>query len=330
MSNIVNYELFLGLELLKNSLFYLAENDKDELFKNMVSYYPELLKVKAKINDYEITIFTYCMMIKKYELAKFLLEQDADQYENMDNLAVLFCFKLDEDIIEALMNRSMYKTILANGSLGVLVLCFQKCHENANILLKYLTSEQIDKYMSYLNITKQYDTLRLLFKKLQDYKLLQEPENYILHSISNVELAQLYEEYMNFEECKDKRLYYAFLYGDMGALEYIYNSGNFSDVCLDTYIKNINNEKVYIDKFRFMMLKGSTVNNIDSVKSVQLRRILTNNKEYVFTSTIQVECTICSDDINIGDVIVKLPCTHQFHEECFNSWKINCPACRWE
>lgn len=43
------------------------------------------------------------------------------------------------------------------------------------------------------------------------------------------------------------------------------------------------------------------------------------------------ECTICIQDVSIGDEVVVLPCTHWFHEECIMHWLREhgtCPVCR--
>ncbi|KAI0597009.1 hypothetical protein F4775DRAFT_271771 [Biscogniauxia sp. FL1348] len=43
------------------------------------------------------------------------------------------------------------------------------------------------------------------------------------------------------------------------------------------------------------------------------------------------ECTICIDDMNLGDEAIVLPCKHWFHEECVVLWlkeHNSCPVCR--
>lgn len=43
------------------------------------------------------------------------------------------------------------------------------------------------------------------------------------------------------------------------------------------------------------------------------------------------ECTVCMDDVHIGDEVVELPCTHWFHEACARLWlneHNTCPICR--
>lgn len=43
------------------------------------------------------------------------------------------------------------------------------------------------------------------------------------------------------------------------------------------------------------------------------------------------ECSVCMDDVHVGDEVVALPCTHWFHEACASAWLSEhntCPICR--
>ncbi|KAE8444518.1 hypothetical protein EG329_000502 [Mollisiaceae sp. DMI_Dod_QoI] len=43
------------------------------------------------------------------------------------------------------------------------------------------------------------------------------------------------------------------------------------------------------------------------------------------------ECSVCMDDVHIGDEVVALPCSHWFHEVCASAWLSEhntCPICR--
>jgi len=43
------------------------------------------------------------------------------------------------------------------------------------------------------------------------------------------------------------------------------------------------------------------------------------------------ECSVCMDDVQIGDEVVLLPCSHWFHEACAGAWLSEhntCPICR--
>lgn len=45
----------------------------------------------------------------------------------------------------------------------------------------------------------------------------------------------------------------------------------------------------------------------------------------------KVECTVCIDEVKVGEEVVFLPCKHWFHEECATMWlkeHNTCPICR--
>ncbi|KAH6629458.1 hypothetical protein C7974DRAFT_434019 [Boeremia exigua] len=45
----------------------------------------------------------------------------------------------------------------------------------------------------------------------------------------------------------------------------------------------------------------------------------------------KAECSICIDEVNIGETVTELPCKHWFHHSCVSAWLIEhdtCPHCR--
>lgn len=45
----------------------------------------------------------------------------------------------------------------------------------------------------------------------------------------------------------------------------------------------------------------------------------------------KAECSICMDEVNIGETVTELPCKHWFHHPCVSAWLIEhdtCPHCR--
>ncbi|KAI1497316.1 hypothetical protein F5X99DRAFT_413190 [Biscogniauxia marginata] len=53
--------------------------------------------------------------------------------------------------------------------------------------------------------------------------------------------------------------------------------------------------------------------------------------EFMLGPELKGECTICIDDMKVGDEVVVLPCKHWFHEECVVLWlkeHNSCPVCR--
>lgn len=44
-------------------------------------------------------------------------------------------------------------------------------------------------------------------------------------------------------------------------------------------------------------------------------------------------CSVCKDNFEVNQIILKLPCKHIFHEECIMPWlkeRNSCPTCRFE
>jgi len=45
------------------------------------------------------------------------------------------------------------------------------------------------------------------------------------------------------------------------------------------------------------------------------------------------ECSICLQDLAVGERVMRLPCFHQSHEECLVKWLAqspHCPVCKWD
>lgn len=45
----------------------------------------------------------------------------------------------------------------------------------------------------------------------------------------------------------------------------------------------------------------------------------------------KAECSICMDEVNIGEEVTVLPCKHWFHHQCVGAWLLEhdtCPHCR--
>ena len=79
---------------------------------------------------------------------------------------------------------------------------------------------------------------------------------------------------------------------------------------------------------------------IDNMIRVNLNEIIENTQEkYSYVSNIELyknqeiqECSICLDEIQIGEFVYKLPCKHVFHDICIEPWvktKTTCPKCRY-
>ena len=53
--------------------------------------------------------------------------------------------------------------------------------------------------------------------------------------------------------------------------------------------------------------------------------------EDMLGSEHRAECSICMDEVNIGEEVTELPCKHWFHHACVSAWLLEhdtCPHCR--
>jgi len=56
-----------------------------------------------------------------------------------------------------------------------------------------------------------------------------------------------------------------------------------------------------------------------------------NLDEKMLGPELKAECSVCMDDVTLGDEVVVLPCNHWFHEACATAWlkeHNTCPICR--
>lgn len=63
---------------------------------------------------------------------------------------------------------------------------------------------------------------------------------------------------------------------------------------------------------------------IDALPKIQV-------SEKMLGSEGRAECSICMDEVNIGEEVTELPCKHWFHQPCVSAWlheHDTCPHCR--
>jgi len=62
-------------------------------------------------------------------------------------------------------------------------------------------------------------------------------------------------------------------------------------------------------------------------------KITTENRNEINNISAENSCSVCKDDYEDEQIVIKLPCNHFFHEECLMPWlkeRNSCPTCRFE
>ena len=66
--------------------------------------------------------------------------------------------------------------------------------------------------------------------------------------------------------------------------------------------------------------------------SKKLMKILNKNYKFMINE-LDIDCSICLNEIDIEDTVLKLECEHIYHNTCLKDWYLksenkNCPICR--
>jgi hypothetical protein len=64
-----------------------------------------------------------------------------------------------------------------------------------------------------------------------------------------------------------------------------------------------------------------------------LERCTLSDADVVESSGEKVNCSVCKEDLASGEVVVRLPCKHLYHDDCIVPWlktSASCPVCRFE
>jgi E3 ubiquitin-protein ligase RNF115/126 len=68
----------------------------------------------------------------------------------------------------------------------------------------------------------------------------------------------------------------------------------------------------------------ATTEAIDALPKIHLTKEMLG-------AELKAECSVCMEDVFLGDEVVSLPCTHWFHQTCATAWLSEhntCPICR--
>ncbi|KAI0482749.1 hypothetical protein GGR56DRAFT_205680 [Xylariaceae sp. FL0804] len=88
-----------------------------------------------------------------------------------------------------------------------------------------------------------------------------------------------------------------------------------------------------LDRIITGLMEANPQSNAPAPASEESIRKLPKKKlnEEMLGPELKAECSICIDDMTVGDEAVVLPCKHWFHEECVSLWlkeHNSCPICR--
>ncbi|XP_051116362.1 E3 ubiquitin-protein ligase SDIR1-like [Andrographis paniculata] len=79
---------------------------------------------------------------------------------------------------------------------------------------------------------------------------------------------------------------------------------------------------------------GSSLQHASSSASpeVQKKQDLNNQQTGTKTGDQELTCSVCLEQVNVGELIRTLPCLHQFHVNCIDPWlrqQGTCPVCKF-
>lgn len=72
---------------------------------------------------------------------------------------------------------------------------------------------------------------------------------------------------------------------------------------------------------------------LDSLERITVNEFNLSEISKEISSSSENNCSVCKDNFEFGNIGLKLPCKHFFHEECIMPWlkeRNSCPTCRFE
>uniref|UniRef100_A0A5B6ZHF8 RING-type E3 ubiquitin transferase n=2 Tax=Davidia involucrata TaxID=16924 RepID=A0A5B6ZHF8_DAVIN len=76
---------------------------------------------------------------------------------------------------------------------------------------------------------------------------------------------------------------------------------------------------------------GSSMQQASSSASAEKKLDITNTVGSTKASEDELICSVCLEQVNVGELIRSLPCLHQFHSNCIDPWlrqQGTCPVCK--
>ncbi|GLT89056.1 hypothetical protein SLE2022_070590 [Rubroshorea leprosula] len=76
----------------------------------------------------------------------------------------------------------------------------------------------------------------------------------------------------------------------------------------------------------------SSMQQASSSASPQTKQNHSNTVESMKGSEDELTCSVCLEQVNVGDLVRSLPCLHQFHANCIDPWlrqQGTCPVCKF-
>lgn len=105
-----------------------------------------------------------------------------------------------------------------------------------------------------------------------------------------------------------------------------------------TQISSMNEENHFNNILSYLIANdpnkyGNPPASKEEVEKLQRLTVTKNNQPEIQKLSSDNCCPVCKDEYQENDELIKLPCSHLFHNECILPWlkeRNSCPTCRYE